>query len=532
MVGGLTRWTMPVAVFIVAACAAAAEPLAGQCLEASPSLDAPAWLRAVSLDLRGVPPTIEELLSVSADDKAALLRVEGFIDDWLGSPEFTQRAVRRHRELLAISLAKVDIIDFENNLFAVGTAPDGVPVMGLISAAARLRYRGSIERDCDFNTAATRLADGSLEVNELGQEGWVEVNPYWAPESTIRVCGFDVQDNTFGESGIACGTAAANTEHDCGCGRDLRYCATEAVERVIRDAMIQQLEDLVAVNIAGNGSYLDLLTSTRVRVNGPLAFFWRHHSRGSLMPVSSPPLLSDEVLPDLPFSAVEDWVEVDAGRPASGVLTTAAFLYRFQTNRGRANVFRNSFLFNPYQPAPGGIDLSDSTAATEPDLQIRNGCRDCHASLEPEAAHWGRFVEHGAGFLDPAEWPSQRTACATCAGDPDGCTSDCTAHYITTASTASERRHLGMLKAYWFRLPEDEAGIEMGPGLLVMNAAESGALQYGIARSTAEWLLGRSMSSTERDAVADFAQGFTNSGYSWRQLVRAIVISPTYRRVR
>lgn len=496
------------------------------CPLAEPLLSPPAWLRAASLDLRGAPPSYEELAAVAnADDGNTL--VEQMIDEWLASPEFAARAVRRHRELLFNSLGGVDIVNFRATL----SPQPGDGILAQTNGASRLLYRGATDRGCR-NEPARFNADGSLEVDALGREGYVEVRPYWAPDTLVRVCGLDAQTQAIGERGARCGTSQGVTDRGCGCGEGLRFCVTPDTEAKMKEALVRDVDRRVERNILDDAPYLELLTGRQAHVNGPLAFFWRNLSEITTAPAATPVPLPLDSLPDIPFAAVDEWHVIDAGAGHSGVLTSPAFLFRFQTNRARANRFYNAFLCQPFQPPSDGIDLSDPAAVREPDLQIRNGCKYCHAVLEPAAAHWGRFVEVGAGFLDPATFPRTRPDCEACARSGVGCSAECSRFYVTKAQTESERAYLGQLRGYLFRRSEHERNVEEGPRHLVLASVIDEKLPTCVSRSTAEWLFGRGLAPDERILIEELSAGFVDSGFSYRSLVRAIVTSDVYRRVR
>ncbi|MGK0349036.1 MAG: hypothetical protein ACI855_005128, partial [Myxococcota bacterium] len=67
-----------------------------------PQMEGTELLRAMSLDLRGVVPSMEEYQAVQ--DGGA---VDGVIDQWLDSPGFTERVVKQHRSLLWNNVSNV-----------------------------------------------------------------------------------------------------------------------------------------------------------------------------------------------------------------------------------------------------------------------------------------------------------------------------------------------------------------------------------------------------------------------------------------
>jgi hypothetical protein len=90
-----------------------------------------------------------------------------------------------------------------------------------------------------------------------------------------------------------------------------------------------------------------------------------------------------------------------------------------------------------------------------------------------------------------------------------------------------------MLNAYKFRRDDHVRNIEVGPKLLALGTIADNRLPSCVARRTAEWLLGEGV-VPERDAdwVAELARQFVFSDLSYRALVKQIVTSPRYRRVR
>src|SRR5205814_842318 len=130
-------------------------------------------------------PTPEELDAVDgpADVPAQL------VDRWLGSEEFVAQAVRRHRDLLWNNVRAADLIHFQT---ALSTFSSNGSAIYWRRTPARL-YRGD-NVACD-DAPAKVSADGVIQyrVDSDGyrREGWVMVEPYWAPGTQIKVCAWD-----------------------------------------------------------------------------------------------------------------------------------------------------------------------------------------------------------------------------------------------------------------------------------------------------------------------------------------------------
>jgi NAD-dependent dihydropyrimidine dehydrogenase PreA subunit len=220
------------------------------------------------------------------------------------------------------------------------------------------------------------------------------------------------------------------------------------------------------------------------------------------------------------------------GSEHAGLLTSSSFLLRFQTNRARANRFYDAFLCEPFQPPSGGIPESTDEEALVVDLQQRAGCRYCHAQLEPAAARWGRWVQLGGGYLDPAMYPAQRDDCYQCALGLASCSTDCILNYVTRQLSVEQTPYFGMLRSYEFRREEHQSFVEDGPARLVHEATADGRFPACTTRRTAEWLLGRELRQEEQPWLDEVTFEYVQGGMRYRDLVRSVVLSQVYRRVR
>ena len=91
---------------------------------------------------------------------------------------------------------------------------------------------------------------------------------------------------------------------------------------------------------------------------------------------------------------------------------------------------------------------------------------------------------------------------------------------------------LGWLQAYEFRRPEHMTHPEVGPRVLALTAVVDHRLPTCAAYTAARHLLGRDLLPEEGEWLEQLALDFVQQGYRYRQLVKAIVQSPVYRRVR
>lgn len=495
------------------------------CRPEVPELDKYAYLRALSLDLRGVVPTVEEYeLLDDLDDVPSEL-----VDEWMATPEFQRRVVRHHRSLLWPNVTNQDIVHFRR---ALRTISNDVPIWYRPSAADSTR--GANNTPC-ADRPATYDADGDIEfetVGELRIEGWVEVEPYWAPGTTVKVCAFDAREDYYSPSGGDCSTRDTAYAAQCGCGPGLQWCMPTGLETNLTRYFAEDVERRIAANVAADEPYTGILTGRRAFVNGPLAYFWRHQTALYNQVPLEPVAVDHEHLPDLPYAEPDVWEEIELSEHHGGVLTSPVYLLRFQTNRARANRFYDAFLCQPFQPPAGGIPVDDEGGQRQPDVQRRDGCKYCHAILEPAAAHWGRWTQQGGGFLSPELYPVFRDDCADCARGFEACSEDCSLHYVTRALSPEEEPYLGMLRAFEFLRPEHQAYVDEGPAELVRQGLVSNQIPACTVRRTAQWLIGRDPEEREEAWADDLVRRFIGTDFRYREVVAAIVASETYRRVR
>ena len=496
------------------------------CRPDAPELDLNSTLRAISLDVRGRVPTPEEYAALAGQTDIP----EALLDEWLNSEDFITRAVRWHRELLWNNITNLTVTSFR---------------MGLTRTAEGLWYRRSqglpyrgLENISCQDVPAQFDGDGNIvTVLDAGaqREGYVMVEPYWAPGTQIKVCAFDAQANLVTDTGEACGRGSiGKSSPQCGCGPNMRWCRQGDINTQITRAMAEDVERRIAALIREDRPYTELFTTRRAFVNGPLVHFFRHQAGLSDGISFEPVAVNVEQLPNIPFTEQTTWAEIELPAGHAGILTSPAYLLRFQTQRARTNRFFNAFLCEPFQPPVGGIPVGDVAAMREPDLQKRHGCKYCHALLEPAGAHWGRWPERSAGYLEPTRFPALRDDCRRC-GQSGGtnCPAECSAFYFTRATYDSEKPYLGMLWAYHFLRDDHLTNVDQGPSYLMRTTVADNRLPACVSGHTLSKLAGRLLLPEEETVVNDeMAAAFVQSNYNFKTLVKRVVTSPVYRRVR
>ncbi|AKT37434.1 hypothetical protein [Chondromyces crocatus] len=509
-------------------------------------------LRRLSLDLRGVVPDVAEYAAVEGLDEIP----EAIVKTYLESDEFRIQMRRHHENLLwtnpNVALANVG--------FALGSTrfADTTLVYHVTAAGTSRLYRGGDGTHYCQNRPQSELGyqpDGlpvaeSMGVDGTGEffaEGWVEIHPYWEadPSKTIKVCAFDAQATTeytlppgdVDAGTHTCDSPVSTKSKSCGCGPDLAYCMlTSVVQPQVLASMREQLLRLVDDYTDGTRPYSGLISTKRSWVNGPLAHYFHYLGRRQTFSLTQnihQP--ADGLLPEVPYTAVDQWVEVEREAPHAGILTLPAFLLRFQTNRARANRYRIAFEGQHFQPA----GTKDTGCAKEgDDLTQRCVCRSCHVTLEPLSAHFGLFVESGSTVLSDfeTEFPTA-SACAN--GYAPRSAAWCARYYSPVPDAVDPDIRPYRLKA----LEYDDAAhpligpnFSAGPEGLAQKNIESGLFHEVATRNLFELLMKRSPdldpTSTQGESklIQQLAEEF-RAHDNFKLLVARLIQLPAYRRM-
>jgi hypothetical protein len=503
---------------------AAEEP--NQC-DAPHELDKYKLLRRISLDIRHKLPTIEEYTALDKENAVPNELVASFI----GSDDFRLAMRRHHENMFWPNVSNVRISD--------GTTQLGLR-MGTYALPLRENvYRGARDVSCDnvLQTEFDPAFPGQFRPvprveGALRHDGYRMVAPYWAPTTQIKVCAYEAQETLSvpgpGGKTYNCNTVEGRGNRACGCGPDLKFCFSTFSAQAILTSMREQAGRVVDRVTTGKAPYTDLVLTTDAEENGPLSFFRRNLATSANLNVTYNAPLPDEKLSDLPYTEAR-FLPVAREPLHAGVLTTPAFLLRFQTDRGRANRFRVAFAGQYFVPA-AKLEPQAGCSSDADDLTKRCNCQYCHQVLEPLSAHFGGFAESGSGLLsDRKAFPLQRPDCI---GSNDR---TCRRFYVTdrTADRA------GWLLSYQYADVHSEyaTNIEKGPRKLAESIIADGTF----ARTAVRYLFERLMKRPARtegvenedaaliDALAgDFAQG----GYNYPRLAEKIVGLPEYRRAR
>lgn len=476
------------------------------------------FVRSVSIDLRGTTPTDDEVAAVDADGALS----DDILDQWLDSDAFVSQVIEQHRAIVWNELSTNAILRRRRL-----RTQNGVWYNDIASQVTR----GNRFTPCS-NTPALPVAAGEGPLcldgtrNLPCDEGYVEVAPFWEPDTLIRVCAFDAQETLISSTRTDCAAGRPEDDPECGCGPNMQWCVTRPVELEILDSLAEEVEHHIRYALETDSPYDEVLTGQHGFANGPLSHFYRH-----LVAFDSTRLGETPDAPDLARLAYTDtttWVRYARADEHSGILTSPGWLMRHQTNRGRANRFYEGFLCKEFTPLAGGIGGLEQGTPT-PDLTLRAGCRDCHGRLEGMAAYWGRWSAAGMAYKNESSFPAFSQDCRACALYNVGCTSTCRRDYVWAETHPDERPFLGYFQPYAFLTSEAADNPTMGPAEWVDEAVVSGELAQCTTKSVASWLLGAEAENTPEDLAA-WTAAFEKSGMNYKELVRAIIGSEAYRR--
>lgn len=295
--------------------------------------------------------------------------------------------------------------------------------------------------------------------------------------------------------------------------------------------------------------FTEVLTARYGFVNGPLAQFYKSAARATCCdpPAIALGLLEPEPLVDpgaLPVGlsphAAQDWRRVeDRGPRAAGILTMPVFLTKYGSRRSRAHVLYQAFLCRDFVASNQGLKPS-----AEPNLMVRDGCRDCHTTLEPMAAYFARIQESDWTYLPPDRVPLRYGGCRlNDAGAPvnappwdGGLGVNCASLYDPAFSDGDA----GTLRGAYPDLavagqfdPATGAPLahaDQGPLGLAREIIDSGEFDACVSKQVAEAFLRRALTRDDDGLKAALAEALSGAGRKPKAMVKALLKSGAYLR--
>ncbi|MEM8608686.1 MAG: DUF1549 domain-containing protein [Myxococcota bacterium] len=489
------------------------------------------FLRQVTLDLYGRPPTIEEYEQLHGDADVD----DAKVDEMLASPEFFDRLADYHRGFLWTALpSNGDLFDTFIERFERGEGE----VWSVFDK--QIAFRGAYEPCLDMPHTSfdgngrplpmqTGYMEGECAQTESGcnMDGWVEMSPYWDPDLTLRVCAFDAQEFERGidqnENGEFTDCGRDNFDAGCGCGPALRYCAAEGPNgnaNEIREALTNEPARIFEGIIKAGRPYIDAFSTNQTYFNGALRHYYRYLQRNG-----------DELsgIEDSAYTA--DWELIDRPEHHSGILTTMGYLLRHTSQRARVNRLYTAFLCDPFVAPAGGLPSATDPCSQNPDLSERCGCAACHTTIEPATTYFGRWEEADFNYRQDLEL--YRENCATC--EPGECSNTCRRDYVTReleTEPGSLGDEAGKLLTVAWRTPEEAAAIDRGPSGLFDDPTTSDKLASCAVQNFSEFLFSRELTTNEKgDWLPSQVGTFRDNGYDFIQMAKDVVLDPRYRRI-
>ncbi len=495
------------------------------------SVDAPRYLRQLTLDLWGRVPSIAELEALGDGEVTG-----AHIDHMLADERFFTMVRRHHADLLYPNLDQFELAPAAFSLLLPALYYEYDELSDptrLFVLYVGLYFRGALVPCADEPATFDDQGEVVLKPWPDGtmRDGWVMVEPYWAPGTQVKVCALEARVVAKASNGEPCTSYAGVLTGSCGCGEGLRYCLSIESGDTIRQSLRTQMERAIERPMRAGRPYFDFLTEQSEELDGPLAHYYKYIAQIAVDPLIITPPVAPALIDARPFVDT-GWKSYPRAAFNSGILTSLQFLLRFQTSRARANRYWDAFLCAPFQAAALELPSPNDPCSLNPNLRERCGCDSCHVALEPATAYWARFADAGSLRLDPVIFPDYSAACDGCETKPGGCNFICERFYLTRAGHPGEAPYVGRLKSLMWRDPGELALVDAGPSALVAEGLKSGALGRCAAQKVFERLYGHPVQSEADDAlVGDVADAFEASGYDFRALVRAWVTSASYRRM-
>ncbi len=548
----------------------------GERVEPADELTPLRLMRRASIALRGVPPTHAELaeLAAIADPAAQLVHVESFIDDALEDPRFYQVMFEHARKWLNVPLIP-----------RTADAPEyGAKQQRLVVAcdegtdnAGALRYL----RD-SFVSEAEACAAGAQQV---------DVEPWWAPGTTVRLVGSAAnttnEGQTFENGNPVAITCSGRPEGTCGCLPNAVGCWTggdhgyepflpgnpHGQRRLLAEEPARLFAhiawhdrpatDLVLGDYSVGPVEVQAAYVQQSLAGGSLALleddtWWNPATMGS------PPVDPEHDAADpwawrefsisarnTFFLAARDYKfdpRTDPGQPAgipsAGMLTSLGFLDAYPRERLRAARALEALACEQLLP-PAAIEFNPYL--TDPGRE--GPCQHCHARIDTGALHFKRFAKHGSAFegfgaeyympgVGPWQWPDQwRTGEYPYGSEPFAQWNKWyTPGTLMTPATEAEASANAYALFLDFLPPEETLLGQHGDGTIgplgfAKLIVAAGAFDRCVVRRLHERVMGRDLDPTiESPYLEVLTKQFVDGGRLVRPFVRSLTQSTYFRR--
>lgn len=327
-------------------------------------------LRFLSQALRDRPPTREEAELVYRAEKS----IEQLRDEWLTSPAHQERVARFFSDLLGAP----NFFFVNDDAYFLEQNSEGIwysPAKGDCSAASAVT-----------SSAWWKNADESISIcsNIVSTQLFVTIN------STYYGC-------TWTDGFLRAG---------CGCGPEQILCYPKSIRGQLMDDLSREFQERATYVYSQQLSWKDLLSSSFVYGNRPLAQFYLIHQY--VTPWQTAPT-STEIARLRQISMTEKvWFESPAvGAQRSGIVTSPAFMRRFNNGRSRIRALTDALLCHDVD---GSLNTSGIDRLVNPDVNAlgqsivtRPQCATCHYGMDNLASTLFGWNDQGTY----ERWPQQ-----------------------------------------------------------------------------------------------------------------------------
>lgn len=343
-------------------------------LLATPALAGPRedlrTLRFLSQALRDLPPTREEAEAVYRGEKS----IDQLREEWLASPAHQERVARFFFDLLGAP----NYFFVNDDAYFLEQNGEGI-------------WYSASKGDCTAASAVTSTA------------WWMNA------DESIRICSNIVSTPlsvTISGTYYGCTWTDGFLRPGCGCGPEQILCYPKSLRSGLMQDLSQEFKDRAAYVYSQQLSWKDLLSSPNVYGNRPLAQFYLLNQY--IVPWQTAPTGAEIArLRQIPMTE-KAWFETPAiGAQRSGIVTTPAFMRRFNNPRSRIRALTDALLCHDVD---GTLNTSGITTLVNPDVNAlgqsivaRSECASCHYGMDNLASTLFGWNDQGTY----ERWPQQ-----------------------------------------------------------------------------------------------------------------------------
>lgn len=306
-------------------------------------------LRYLSQVLRDIPPTREEAEAVYRGEKT----VEQLREEWLSSPAHQERVSRYFFDLLGAP----SYFHVNDDAYFLEQNSEGI-------------WHSPTKGDCSAASAVSSTA------------WWLNTG------ETISICSNIVSTQmsvTISGNYYGCSWSDGFLRAGCGCGPEQILCYPKSLRRDLMDNLAQEFKHRAAYVYSQQLGWKDLLSSSSVYGNRPLAQFYLLNQY--VFPWQTAPTASEIArLRQIPMLE-KVWFDASSlGAERAGIATTPAFMRRFNNPRSRIRALTDVLLCHDVD---GTLNTSNISTLVNPDtnalgqsIVTRQQCASCHYGMD------------------------------------------------------------------------------------------------------------------------------------------------------